>query len=187
MQRVLATVSVSVAVFVFAFAVVKAGETVDDPSTIAPDSTLINPSGERFRIIADFNLDNISDMAVSDDLSTIGQSGIRFTLWLGDDSGKYYKYESFWTTPHSVSIERRAEGEIRLWTYARVHAQEGLLMCQTFGEETFEKAQSIRIFTGDGGSAIGNATYASVFDNSEVKFRFERIRTDSTGVHRSEY
>ena len=178
---------VTVACILVLYCLVGADGVVDNPSAQPLAKQDEYSTGERFRILGDVNLDGSEDLILSDDMATLGQGGIKFTIFLATDSNKFVQYDSYFGPLRIVSVEKSASGEIRFWTYGRINAQQGTLFCHTMGPDGFSDGQSIRILSGDGGSDIGRAMFDAVFKNSETTFKFQRSKTEGTTVHWSDY
>ena len=158
----------------------RGSDLISDPSRV-PIIKTDRLSGERFRVLADFNMDGLTDMALSDDMSTFGTGGIGWKLYMADTSGMYRKYGTFFTKPRLISLERLGS-KIRMWTYGHISAQEGILACCRLGDTTFTECRSMVIHPGDGGTEIGNEIMKAVFRNSDVPLRVQRSATENGEV-----
>ena len=149
----------------------------DDPSikAIAKDGIY---SGERFRMLADFNADGIQDMALSCDTSLFGNAGGHFILYLGNASGKYIKYGGFFAHTMAVSLEKIGEN-VRLWTYVRGGGWVGKIGYYEVQTDKLSEYHSITIHPGDSGTKMGNAIYKAVNNNSDFPIIIEKSVTNS--------
>lgn len=148
---------------------------IADPSQ-EPLQKFDRRSGERVRILADFNGNGIIDMALSCDRSLFGNAGGVFTLYVGNDTGRYRKHGEFFAHPNALAIEKVRE-KVRLWTYLRGGGWIGQIGYHEVNENGLSGFQSITIHPGDGGSKIGNAISQSVFSNSDIPIIVEHSRT----------
>ncbi|MHC4099033.1 MAG: hypothetical protein ACYSWZ_10465 [Planctomycetota bacterium] len=133
-------------------------------------------SGERFRILADFNDDGIQDMALSFDISLFGNAGGLFTLYLGNAQGQYRKHGDFGAHPMAVSLEK-IDTKVRLWTYERGGGWIGQIGYYEVLKDKLSEYHSITIHPGDSGTEMGNAIYEAVFKNSDLPITVERSVT----------
>ncbi|MBN1423450.1 hypothetical protein JXA88_02735 [Candidatus Fermentibacteria bacterium] len=147
----------------------------DDPSIRAVAKDDIH-SGERFRMLADFNSDGIQDMALSCDMRSFGNAGGQFTLYLGNATGKYRKYGEFFAHTMAVSLEKIGT-QVRLWTYCRLGGWIGQIGYYEVFEDTLSEYHSITIHPGDSGSKMGNAIYEAVIKSSDLPITVERSVT----------
>lgn len=156
-------------------AVIRAGDLIDDPSRVPLEKKMPYETGERLRILADFNLDGLGDMALSDDLSMGGQGGIGFHLYVRDSSGKYFDAGEFGGKAGSIAIENNWKCP-RIWSYWRMGSS-GILGYREVTDTGLTRSTSIEIYTGDGGSKIGNAILKAVRGNSDAPIRLQRSKT----------
>jgi hypothetical protein len=151
-------------------------EWVSDPSTKALQKDEIR-SGERFRLLADFNADGIQDMALSFDASFFGDAGGQFILYIGNAKGEYRKHGEFFAHTMAVSLEKVGT-RVRLWTYARGGGWIGQIGYYEVENDRLSEYQSITIHPGDSGTKMGNAIYEAVTNNSDLPVKLEKSVTD---------
>jgi hypothetical protein len=150
-------------------------EWIEDPSLQPIVEDRIH-SGERVRLLADFNADGIQDMALSVDRSLFGNAGGTFALYLGDGNGKYRKHGEFFAHPMAVSLEK-INNKVRLWTYYRGGGWIGQIGYNEVLKDRLSEYQSIAIHPGDSGTRMGNAIYESVIYNSDLSITVEWSET----------
>lgn len=149
---------------------------IPDPSLI-PAPTGEGLTGERIRLLADFNGDGREDLALSDDEIEFSNAGIRFDLYLSVGPGKYSPNAmSFFAHPMAIAIEK-CRDRTRIWTYYRSDASEGALGYQELKGHTLSDFVFIHIITGTEYSAMGNAMYQAVFRNSDYPIRADGSTT----------
>jgi hypothetical protein len=112
--------------------------------------------GERFQMLADFNADEIQDMALSEDSSLLGNAGGQFTLYLGNAKGEYRKHGEFFAHTMAVSFEK-VGAKVRLWTYARGGGWIGQIGYYEVLKDKLSEYRSITIHLGGSGTQMGNA------------------------------
>lgn len=157
---------------------------INDPSAVPlSENKEEGRSGERYRILGDFNGDSIQDIALSYETNLFGNGGGEFTLYLGNGKGKYRALGTFWAHPYadSIAIEKWGK-EIRLWTYSHGGGGTGGLGYYEITEKGLSDFRSIVIHPGDSGTAMGNAISAAVFGHSDIKFNAEKSTTINSQV-----
>lgn len=147
----------------------------NDPSLI-PLPKIEVMSGERYRILGDFNCDGIEDMALSVDISLFGNAGGDFDIYLRKNKGDLRKYASIFLHYRAIAIEKIGE-DVRLWAYRRSGGWVGDIGYYEVKAEGLSDYKSIMIYPGDSGTEMGNAIYGAVFKNSAKEFRVEKSET----------
>ena len=165
----------------FVFLTLSSWVLADDPSS-KPIPKHEGRSGERYRIIGDFNADGIEDMALSIDISLFGNAGGHFEIFLREESGDLKRYDSVFLNPHVIAIEKH-EQTVRLWIYHRGGGWLGSLGYYEIEKEGLSQFKGIVIHPGDSGTTIGRALYEAVFNNSQVMFKVEKSQTENGIVH----
>ena len=151
-------------------------ESIPDPSLI-PAPTGEGLTGERIRLLADFNGDGREDLALSDDEVEFSNAGIGLNLYISVGPGKYNPNSiSLFAHPMAIAIEKCRE-RTRIWTYYRSNASEGALGYQELNRHTLSDFVSIHILTEPDCSAMGNAMYQAVFRNSDYPIRADASTT----------
>jgi len=163
-------------VFITANSVAVCEMLINDPSGVSITTEL--GISDRYRILGDFNVDGIEDMAISADMNQFGSGGGEFTIYLCNAGGEYRKYGTFWSHPavETIAIEKWGQN-ISLWTYSHLGGGTGSIGYYGMGEKGMSDRSSIIIHPGDSGTAMGNALVESVFKNSDVVFKLERSTT----------
>ncbi len=144
--------------------------------SITPLSKTEGMSGERYRILGDFNCDGIEDMALSVDVSFFGNAGGDFDIYLRDNKSNLRKYASIFLHYRAIAIEKIGEN-VRLWVYRRCGGWIGDIGYYEVKAEGLSDYKSITIYPGDSGTGMGNAIYGAVLKNSAVEFRVEKSET----------
>ncbi len=153
----------------------------NDPS-LMPLPKIEKMSGERYRILGDFNCDGIEDMALSVDISLFGNAGGDFDIYLRDNKDNLRKYASIFLHLKAIAIEKIGEN-VRLWAYRRSGGWIGDIGYYEVKAEGLSDYKSITIHPGDSGTEMGNAIYEAVFKNSAVEFRVEKSKTVNGAVN----
>ncbi len=153
---------------------------ISDPSTTAIRKDDLH-CGERFRMLADFNADGIQDMALSSDIKHFGNAGGTFTLYIGNAKGEYREHSTFFAQIMAVSLETHGN-ETRLWIYSRGGGSVGRIGYRVVLKDRLSEYHSIEIHPGDSGTAMGNAIYKAVFQNSALPIKAERSVTKNGTV-----
>lgn len=159
---------------------VTAGSPVEDPQVEDPSAAPLQRKdgtfGERFRLTGDINNDGYEDLLLSDDIANLGQSGIRYFIYLKNEEGKFTLYDSIYTGIGSVAVEHFHE-DSRLWLFVRLDSQSGIISYCDLGDDAITGCRSMRIHQGDGGTAIGGGVFRAVFGNSDVSFTLQKSET----------
>ncbi len=166
---------IAIVINMFAAVIAVGSEWIDDPSTKAITKDDIH-SGERFKMLADFNANGIQDMALSCDISLFGNAGGHFTLYLGNGKGQYRKHGEFFAHPMAVSLEKIGD-KVRLWTYHRGGGWIGKIGYTEVMKDKLSEYHSITIHPGDSGTKMGNAIFGAVIKNSDLPVTVERSVT----------
>ena len=154
---------------------------ISDPSVVPLDMIDSVHFDERSRIRADFNLDGLEDIALSDPLSTIGQSGnLEYTIYLQDSSGLYKELGNLATIWGRLSVEK-VGNDAHLWTSGHMGGGETALGYCVIVDTGLVKGDGMVIFPGPAPS-ISNSIYDAVFDNSDVEIIVEHSRTTNGKV-----
>ncbi|MHC4546787.1 MAG: hypothetical protein ACYSYL_20095 [Planctomycetota bacterium] len=66
---------------------------------------------ERFRLVADFNHDGISDMFLSYDIAMFGNAGGHFTFYKGNADGTYTEAGEIFLHPLAVNLREDRKGQ----------------------------------------------------------------------------
>jgi len=169
------SVLMSASIVFFLMVTLTEADVHENPSEIP----LIRDDGtyaERFRVLGDFNCDGIEDMALSIDTKMFGQSGIEMIIFLQDSSGSFLEYDTIFAKPELIATERTISNP-RLWIYGRINAQSGILGYSEVLRDSLSDFMSLKIYPGDGGSAIGNALLNAVLNNSDIELKVEKSTT----------
>ncbi len=148
-------------------------EWIADPSVYPLQKETLR-SGERYRLLADFNGDGIQDMALSYDTNLFGNASGHFWLYIGDGKGKYREHGVFVGSPRAVSLEKFG-AKVRIWLYLRGGAAIGVIGYYEVEKDKLSEYRSIEIHPQ--GTRMGNAIYEAVFENSDLPIRVERSVT----------
>ncbi|MCH6258542.1 hypothetical protein MLD52_18420 [Puniceicoccaceae bacterium K14] len=132
-----------------------------DPSLIPAIGLDGVESSERFRFIADFDLDGYEDLLLSLPTYTFGTSGSYFTLYLREGND-FVEAGEINAHPKSVSIENLGK-KTRIWVYLHGSSSSGTLGYYILENGILSELHSIEINPGDGGTKIGNSIVRSVF------------------------
>src|SRR5262249_39291835 len=101
----------------------KTKELIDDPSLVPAFNSEGKPAF-RWRMYGDINKDGHEDIVVSESLEAVSQNGLNMFIYFADSSGKYFFYDTIFSSPKRLSFERDYNN-IKLWTYWHVSAAEG--------------------------------------------------------------
>lgn len=136
-----------------------------DPSLIAVKRLPEEPwrSQERYRIVADFNNDDINDIALSYETSMFGNAGGHFSLYLGLPDGRYKEVGSFFAHPAAINLRKTERGESLISTYIRSNAASGVVTEQRLTSEGLFFMKKKAIQSGDFGPKADQALYAELF------------------------
>ncbi len=163
-----------------AWAVAAGAPWVVDPSAAPPPHSAgeEGATGERYRILGDFDGDGVEDMAVSGEADLFGNGGGSFTLYLRNADGKYRDRGTFWAHPaaDAIAIERWNHA-VRLWTYSHAGGGIGGIGYYDLTENGLSEFHQLTIHPGDSGTKIGNAIVRAVFENSDARLRVQQSYT----------
>lgn len=160
-------------------------EWIDDPSA-TPIPKYDWSSGERYRLLADFNADGVQDMALSYDTKMFGMAGGHFTLYVANHEGMYRKIGEFFAHTRAIALEKHFSRDsrplVRLWTYHRLSSTEGSIGYRIVEDDRLSPGDQLVIHGGDGGTKMSNDIYKAVFENSDIPIVVERSETEVNGV-----
>ncbi len=168
-------IPIIVTIFYCVISITYSKNLIDDPSQI-PLKKEPYTSGERLRILGDFNFDGLEDMALSDDISTYGTGGIGFTVYLKDSNTQFYKVGRIGGSPHTIAIERHYKYP-RIWTYWHMSAASGILSYCEITDTGLSVPYGIDVYPGDGGTKIGNGILKAVTTNSDAILHIQKSKT----------
>jgi hypothetical protein len=132
----------------------------------------VNP--ERHYAELDLNGDGINDLLLSTSVSDGGTGGLIYNLYLGVRQGRFKKLDQFLAGGFAVEVHGETK---RLWSYSHMSSQSGTIQYWYFDRKgDFQKSQPLLIHPGDGGSEVGNAIYASIFNDKTM------VKTKKTGT-----
>jgi hypothetical protein len=157
-----------------------------------PSSTPVHGSdgkeyGERLRIWVDLDGDGHKDLLVSDSISTFGNAGGGWGVYLWRE-GEYKQNGEIFAHPKAISFEhdhdrnQRDEKDryyARIWAYSRSSGSIGLLGYYRVGPSSVTKCTGLEIYPG--GSEIGATMYKAVMDHTEFPFIIEQSKTTEKG------
>ena len=147
------------------------------------------PYGERWRILADLDFDGVEDMILSEEQTEFGTGGGGFSVFIRDGE-RYQKIGETFLHPACIQIEDvhwhafddERDG-VRLWSYWHLSGSSGSLHSIRIGRYGTSGEESIMIFPGDGGNAIGNGIFDAVFETPpEIPFRVQHSEPSPDGV-----
>ena len=120
----------------------------------------VNP--ERRYAELDLNGDGTNDLLLSTSVSHGGTGGLIYNLYLGVGEDRFKKLDQILAGGFAVEVHGKT---IRLWSYSHASSQSGTIQYRYFDRKgRFQKSQPLLIHPGDGGSKVGNAIYASIFN-----------------------
>ncbi len=150
----------------------------DDPSSkpIVEEGQIY----ERFRILGDFNNDGIEDMALSNVISSFGNAGGNFEIYLRDQQGNFILHGSMFCHPLAIAVENSPKNP-RIWAYLRSGGGSGRIGYYEVKKQGLTQFQGITIYPGDGGTEISNHTYR-VLGKTDSKLTIEKSTTTNGKV-----
>jgi len=146
---------------------------IDDPSEDFPRS----PEGEidRWtRLIGDFNVDGVPDLALSLPHRLNGNAGGINTVYLGREDGKFRKIGQFFGWIHSLALEQVGP-TVYFWTYSRAGGNIGYVGYHVLADNQWSEFHKLEIHPGDGGGTISNRVLHAVFEESDIPFTIESL------------
>lgn len=160
-----------------------ASNTSVDPSMVpAPKGEHL--SGERIRLLADFDGDGRQDLALSDDMAMGTNAGIGYTLYLADEEGMPSIRAGLFEAHYKAIAVEQSVYAVRIWTYARAGGGAGSLGYVELKDKKLGPGKYLEIYPNEGGgSNIGKALYGAALGNSDVSIRVEKSRTVDGVVH----
>lgn len=131
-------------------------------------------SPERRYAELDLTGDGTNDLLLSTSVSHGGTGGLVYNLYLGVGQDRFKKLDQFLAGGFAVEVHGKTN---RLWSYSHMSSQSGTIQYRYFDRKgRFQKSQPLLIHPGDGGSEVGNAIYASIFNEKTI------LKTKSTGA-----
>ena len=129
---------------------------------------------ERFRLVADFNHDGISDMFLSYDIAMFGNAGGHFTFYKGNADGTYTEVGGIFLHPLAVNLREDRKGQSIVTLYIR-GGQTGKLIEYQVLETGFREISSRRLSPGDSGPDKDQQEYRRLFgEDARVKAQVSR-------------
>lgn len=144
-------------------------ELVDDPSLVPVFNSDGNPA-YRWRMYGDINKDGLEDIIVSESFENMSQNGVNLFIYFADSSGKFFFYDTTFSTPRRLCFERDLRG-IRLWEYWHIAASTAIIGYSWLADSGITQGQSMELNPGDAGGRVSNAVVTAIFGNSDVQFR----------------
>lgn len=134
----------------------------NDPSLI-PAIDWKGEVAERYRFISDFDNDGDLDLLLSQPLSSFGNGGGGFELYLREQS-KLKAIGTIFTSPNVVSIEHFWK-QSKIWVYHRGGGNVGQLGYYKVEAGKLSEFEGIEVNPGDGGTDFSNALLAVIFES----------------------
>lgn len=161
-----------------------------DPSL----NPVLDPAGsgkfaERWRIRADLDGDGQEDMLLSGPVSEFGKSGGEWMVYVAR-RGEFQNLGTLTAHPRALSIEpdharnhnsNEERAFCRIWVYLQGSADEGAFGYYRIGAKSIKRVIDLELYPGDGGTDLGRAVYAAVFEKSPIPYRLEHSETDKAG------
>ncbi|MHC4504406.1 MAG: hypothetical protein ACYTFI_13960 [Planctomycetota bacterium] len=124
----------------------------------------------------DLTGDGIDELILSESVSCGGTGGFVYNLYLGLPGGRFKRVGGFGCNVMAVETHGSMK---RLWTYSHSSSASGSLQYRYFDDKgAYREGPAIVIFPGDGGTQIGNAILASIF-NSKTRLKMVELRPPS--------
>ncbi len=142
---------------------------------------------ERLRIWVDLDGDGHKDLLVSDSITTFGNAGGGWGVYLWRN-GEYKQIGEISAHPKAISFEhdhyrnQRDEKDryyARIWAYSRSNNSIGVLGYYRVGPSSVTEFTGLEIYPG--GSDIGATMYQAVMDHTEFPFIIEQSKTTEKG------
>jgi hypothetical protein len=149
---------------------------ISDPSAVPPPKLDSARYDERDRILADFNMDGLVDLALSSSLDEAGQSiYVIYTIYIKDSSGLYRKCGQIGSICGRLAVER-TKGQIRIWSSGHLGQSNYWIGWNILSDTGFVSGESMHIDCGPE-ATIGGAVYESIWSNSSVPIVVEHSKT----------
>lgn len=146
--------------------IVRAAEDIQTREQLFAPMTAPTLNPERWYADLDLNGDGTNDLILSTSVSDGGTGGLLYNLYLGIGQDEFKKLDQFLAGGFAVEVHG---GTRRLWTYSHLSSQSGTIQYRYFDPQgRFQKSHPLLIYPGDGGSEIGNAIYASIFNEKTI-------------------
>ena len=154
---------------------------IKDPSLIPLERSEAEPGQaygrfrfERFRLIADFNHDGVSDMFLSYNIRMFGNAGGGFTLYKGNADGTYTEAGGIFLHPLAVNLREDSKGRSIITLYIR-GGQTGKLIEYEVLETGFRELWSRHLSPNIGGPERDQQEYRRLFgEDARVKAQVSR-------------
>lgn len=142
-------------------------------------------SEKTISIYVDLDGDKTNDMIVSEPLSTFGNAGGYWTVYLRRNS-ELKKVGSIFAHPKAISFEydhldldkvgdlSKGKALCRIWTYSRINGRTGSVSYYVVRENSVTPCKSLNIYIGDPADPndFGSKIYTAIFKQSPVPFSF---------------
>lgn len=145
---------------------------------------------ERQRILVDFDGDGVEDMLLSGSPADFGTMGAPWAVYLkrGED---YKSVGEIWAHPMAIAFEPaqtrfhtalKTHRFSRVWTYLRSSGSADSFGYYCVGKKSVDKMASLEIYSGYGGTSVGNAIYEATFKKSPIPYRIQTSKTNEDGI-----
>ena len=131
----------------------------------------------RYKAEVDLNADGINELILSYPVSFGGTGGLVYGLYRGLGEDRYVRIDCF--LAGSMALEDNLYGSgigKRLWTYTHSSSQSGHVQYRFFDRKgVFKQGPGMFIFTGDGGTEMGNRIYGAIFTDA-TRLAMEEVK-----------
>jgi hypothetical protein len=172
--------------------------TTTEPTTVAGDPSEVAMEnqgagderyGERYRVLVDLDGDSQDDLILSQDTRSFGKAGGTWAVFLRRGSnflniGEIFAHQAMiaFEVDHARNSTEESRVYTRIWVYHHLSGSEGGISYFLVGPKSVsEGGGSLLLYTGDGGTEMGNGVADAIFKHSEIPFRVEVSKTDDKG------
>lgn len=119
---------------------------------------------EWYRIIGDFNNDELADIAISTSTSIFGNAGGWFSVYLRTPSDKLKYIGEIFAHPYAINIKSVSPGKTLITTYHHNNVSSGMLVNHQLSNDEIVELSRAQLFPGT--SEADKKEYDSLFEKS---------------------
>ena len=120
----------------------------------------------------DLNDDGLKDIIISDPGYTGGTGGVSWGVYLCVSTNQYKGVGGMFGNMLALEDDCRNWGSKRIWSYSHISGWSGTVQYLYFEDGEGKLSPALVIYTGDGGTDMGNGIYNAIFANNPLELKW---------------